>query len=626
MKMKNVNFIEQHIEKMVLAVTVLFFLVALWFFVLNSFSLEIRSRDGQKQVSVMEVETEIRKVAKRLEAALKDENSPLEVHAIQPYAQQFADRQIQQVIEHQAYQMALGESGVTLSDLEVGSEIHQQYLVGLPPAPQQLKAKYGQAVLLVADRMLEVIRQRFADDAHERAGTPRQAVGQYAALVAPAPPRDVGYVSVEAEFDMRLWVDQLQSAPQANRVPEGWWRSRQLLTDVLLERQSRDPATGQWTDETVVAPLPDALSFRHMHDQAFDWPREGIFIFDRLDDQIRPAQNEITRPRFVPITESPVWLPPGEARDDLTPRQQRDLHDILNAIESLEKRRSSVKQRLETRKPKPTATVSPRKLDEIKKLEEQLEEIESKLEKKQAERDELLGVEHIRKPGLPGPPGDRRIDPISRIPPRGRGLPDNEEDKPFEIRVWAHDPTVEPGMTYRYRLRVRVMNPLFRQQRLDAEQKKENFNRLALDSLPTAWSQPVSIEPQLQFFVVDADRKIRQATIEVYRMFNGQRRVETFNVGPGDTLGSTVNWQFDGAPRPVDMQIDALVVDVNTSVRSGLGNNAVLLYYDNRRQRLAQRLVAEDLRDPDLIRCRNQASQARADVEDQSVRAEPRQR
>jgi len=661
MKMKNINFIEKHIEKIVLAIAVIFFLSALWFFVFNSFSLEIRSSGGQKRVSVMEVETEIRGVAKKLDAALKDSKSPLKQLAIQPYAQQFADRQDRSVIEHKAYSMPLGEGGLRQSDIEIDFGGHRQFLVARPAAPQELKVKYGRAVLLPPDQMLEEIMKRYDDDAHERDDSPRQALAEYAALGTQTSPRDVNYVSVEAEFNMSQWVVQLQSAPRANRVHDGWWRSRQLLTDVVLERQSRDASSGQWADDTVVSPLPDALSFRHMYDQAFDWDRQDIS--DRLN-QIQLAQDQITQPRFAPLTNSLVWFPPGEVRDDLTSTQQRELRAILNEIEFLEKRRSNLKQRLDSRKLKsktatsdrrydrdssrrlkkpalrkqnasgPDAPVSAKGRENIQKLEDQLKAIDFDLEEERAKKDELLGEEVVSLPGQ----SNSKEGPIRRsgfgenMPwsnPSGGGLvtSGNVKDKAYKIRVWVHDLMVEPGVTYRYRLRVRVMNPLFRQQRLTERQKSENYNRLSLDSHATVWSKPVHIDPRLQFFVVDTDRSMRQATVEVYCMFNGQRQMEVFKVVPGDTIGSTVHWPFNGESRAVDMQIDALVVDVSTSTRLGImGNNTMLLYYDRLRQQLDQRFVADDLKDPNLIRLQNEVSQARSEEKDQSVHAGSRWR
>ena len=633
MKMKNIKFIEKHIEKIVLAIAGVFFLSALWFFVFNSFSLEISSSGGKKRVSVMEVETEIRGVAKKLDAALKDSKSPLKQLAIQPYAQQFTARQGRAVIEHKAYSMPLGEGGLRQSDIEIDVGGHRQFQMAQPVAPQELKVKYGQAVLQVPDQMLEEIRRRYDDDAHERDDLPSQALAEYAALGTQTSPRDVNYVSVEAEFDMSHWVAQLQSSPRANRVHDGWWRSRQLLTDVVLERQSRDVRSGQWADDVVVAPLPDALSFRHMYDQTFNWDHQDIS--DRLN-QIQHAQDQIARPRFAPITDSLVWLPPGEVRDDLTPTQQRELRDILNGIESLERRRINLRRRLDSRqlKPKvatpvkrydrnssqrlknptqerqgasgPNALVSGKGREDIRKLEDQLKEIEFDLEEQRSKKGELLG-ENMPHSNLSG--GDLVA-------------PSDVKDNAYKIGVWAHDLTVEPGITYRYRLRVRVLNPLFRQQRLTERQKSEHYNRLSLDSHATVWSKPVHIDPRLQFFVVGADRSMRQATVEVYCMFNGQRQVEAFKVAPGDTIGGTVHWPLNGELQAVNMQIDALVVDVGTSTRLGsMGDNAVLLYYDRLRQQLDRRFIADDLKDPNLIRLKNEVSQARTEEKDQSVHA-----
>ena len=141
-----------------------------------------------------------------------------------------------------------------------------------------------------------------------------------------------------------------------------------------------------------------------------------------------------------------------------------------------------------------------------------------------------------------------------------------QEDRWFNqaVRIWAHDITVEPGGRYRYKLVASVVNPLFAETNLAPEQREANRDRLllrpdeqAIDEMP--WTDPVDVDPVLQFFLVDGNVSIGLAEIEVWRPYNGRWVVGAFSLRPGDRIGGEGE-SVGGST--IDLTLDALLVDI----------------------------------------------------------------
>jgi hypothetical protein len=110
------------------------------------------------------------------------------------------------------------------------------------------------------------------------------------------------------------------------------------------------------------------------------------------------------------------------------------------------------------------------------------------------------------------------------------------------IVVWAHDLGVKPGEQYRYRAVAKAYNPFFTNASLLVDAQKKLGDGFTLDTVASPWSEPFRVSPPVAFFVVDAQAGegrlgIGQATVEVYRYFDGQRRKERFTIQPGDAIG-----------------------------------------------------------------------------------------
>jgi hypothetical protein len=120
------------------------------------------------------------------------------------------------------------------------------------------------------------------------------------------------------------------------------------------------------------------------------------------------------------------------------------------------------------------------------------------------------------------------------------GLPD--------IDIIAHDDTIEAGKTYRYKMRYRLLNPVFKAVRIAPPELTKEF---AIVSPWTAWSQPVTMRSKVEFFLAHLGGD--KADFDVFEWINGKMVKSTIAASAGDAIGKT-GWS---------------VVDVRGSGRKG---------------------------------------------------------
>ena len=147
---------------------------------------------------------------------------------------------------------------------------------------------------------------------------------------------------------------------------------------------------------------------------------------------------------------------------------------------------------------------------------------------------------------------------------------DNGTDESALI-VWAHDLTVKPGETYRYRATVNVYNPFFGK-RINLSNDQENLaDSFTLASAASEWSSEITIESRLQLYIIRASASgqkssrngslgLGQATAEVFRYYDGRQWMKTFKVQPGEHIGG-IEMQRDAALE-VDFSTGKYVLDI----------------------------------------------------------------
>ncbi len=688
MKIKNAKFYELHIEKIVLGAAAVFSLAAIGLYAFNSFDVEVRVDRKTTKLSPTELEKQIQSKAKKLKGALGGKQSVLKDVKVVDYQEAFARRQAVMQRQAEAFPVPFGDSALD-PRIDVTRRDDAVFVVAEPPAPTDLRRRADYAVLMANEDMFFEVQARLAmlsREGDQAPADPQPPVMNYAKLVPEEGPRDFWYVSFEADFDFEQWTEQIEQVDLDKRVPRGWWQGRQLVTDVVVERQAMDPLTGRWPmddDFEVVDALPDSVKamFRPMHDRR-QWDAESA---GQVLRDIRLLQSEIALARFAPVTEIRPWQPFDEATRELSEDEERELNRIQTQIRSLQKRITRARQNLlqrqadEERKrergdlqqgrkqARPVKDAGPgigrgnkRRdddgrdrvrpiLDPVQKAQQELEVLEFQLtealdkkllllhpelaEEEQPEdqprpragapRGGLGGI--AMRPGVGGglnPFGHRgglggvrrpRFD-LGMAGQRGPIGQDGEEQEPQKMKLIAHDITVRPGVTYRYRLRVRVLNPLFQQNRLIKEQLENEAKQLAVDSQPTPWSEPISIEPRLQFFVMSVRQSDGTAKVLVYGVHNGRRHREEFTISPGDPIGGPVSFETLDDTEEMDMYIGAVAVDVEQRPAK-VGNNHVLMYFDQDNQTLDERIAEVDRNNPKRYQLDNEILEAEEQLE-----------
>jgi hypothetical protein len=608
MKLKHVNFFDLHAEKLILAAAILFSgLVLLSYFLVSPFTLTTGWGTGMRPE---QTEQTVLRKAIELEQQIRPEApSPLPEISIPPYTEMFRQRMARAPVQVDQFD-PLSEPG--LQDNMMGTSLAGPVplTVPRPPAPHSVSAKTGFGVLLNKTALAE----SYAKESPYEAGS-REALQYgwrvseaFSALVPEQEPRDFRYATVVGVFDLEAWRRKLRSSGTDGVIPERWWRTMLDLTDVLLERQTYDPETGQWGQTVAIPILPGQLSFR---DVPPDWPSKEQA--QQVVRRIKNSQDQIARPPFVPMTEAARWDPPdleavvegslgasgavrrlSEEIDRLTEQLSRlqilaqnsaPAADMFHVTQGSTPNVADQPTRPASETTGPGARVSsggggggdsPSRGE----LLAQVSRVNQQLAEKTGARDRLLA--RIDAAGAAAPPSLTSNTP--------RPYPPAAED---QIAFWAHDITVRPGATYRYRVRVSVLNPLFQQEQLVEEQRRAYAGKLSLESTPSDWTPPVEVEPDHYFFLVGGTPRQQEATIEVWHVYNGRPRSDTLQLHPGDPIQVLLPYAAisPAAPQP------SIVVDVLETTR-GSGRlarkNIEMIYLDTQTGRLNRRTVETD--------------------------------
>jgi len=107
------------------------------------------------------------------------------------------------------------------------------------------------------------------------------------------------------------------------------------------------------------------------------------------------------------------------------------------------------------------------------------------------------------------------------------------------ILFWAHDDTVEPSKTYRYRVRLGVFNPVAGTNKL-SEQSMSQKNKVILWSDFSDVTEPVEIPGRSYFFARDIQEAAKTITVTVCQYVLGHWYTEDFKVRGGEVIGDVV--------------------------------------------------------------------------------------
>ncbi len=229
-------------------------------------------------------------------------------------------------------------------------------------------------------------------------------------------------------------------------------------------------------------------------------------------------------------------------------------------------------------------------------------------------RGEFFDPEFVRpgtgRPRLPGQPGY----------PGRPGGPEEGDGTLQPIKFWTHDVDVKPGGTYRYRVVYRVINPLFNKEEQLIEPLRPQAAKLEQESVESEWTQPITIEPPVRFFVEDVRPETATVTWGIYRIYNGYRLHKQFTTRPGDPIGKPVEVEVKddqggaAGKEVVDLSVPQLLLDLKTPARQagaiGFRGPMTVLVADSNQGTVSTRDPVADRENPDRIRLFNEATGA----------------
>lgn len=183
--------------------------------------------------------------------------------------------------------------------------------------------------------------------------------------------------------------------------------------------------------------------------------------------------------------------------------------------------------------------------------------------------------------------------------------------------VWYHDTTVEPGKTYRYRMRVNLWNRYVG--RIHNVADEQDAKRTTISGEWSIPSAPVTVAPETYFFVRSANESSGTARVDVWRWIDGFWRKASFEVAVGDVIAGKdrvevyvkqgeqwvpedKEFEFDTGAIVLDIQYDVPVlarrVTNNAAFDYRETDSVVITYIDPADGQVKQRIAAYDRYDP----------------------------
>jgi hypothetical protein len=172
--------------------------------------------------------------------------------------------------------------------------------------------------------------------------------------------------------------------------------------------------------------------------------------------------------------------------------------------------------------------------------------------------------------------------------------------------VWAHDETVEPGKTYRYKMRMRVKNPVYRTN-MAKDPALANYLELPIDKDKSwsEWSKPIEVKPRVQIFLAGGaagNNSLVRFDAFLYKNGKVNKPAQAIAVTPGDMVGGPDK-------SGLDYTTGFTVVDIRT-----VGNDCrVTLVDENGAQKV--RYFKADSSDPSRKELEQQNAKEKAETD-----------
>lgn len=645
----SVSFIEQHVEKGVLGIAVLFMLgLGVFFLGLGPNKVEY----GGQKVTPRELDEAILRQAQGVQQAYK--NAQPKAEPVPTYAaklrQQF-------------------EAGIFGTD------------PNLPPLPRELRvvAQFGQPLPSSeakddTDRDVTLVTPLKPHSLVARTGIslvlrqPATLPGEEPAAGAPPDadePSELSWVSVGAYFPLE--------AEQRDMIKAGYagHRAKVYLVGVDVQRQEMT-ASGEFGDWVDVEPSR-AMPKLEIPDPVYDNKTGELLNQAELDQKfalVAASQQQLIQSAYYLVTAGDQWeIPPLPGHE---PKEEEVDEGAAKPVRDPNKPQPGVQKPPPPPPPAPTgggrmgpagggggrggiggggrggrggigggapapapgAQQPPPRSDEAK---ENLRQARAAREKKEWE--EVLRLAQAVENSAEATTGEksqaaRLVKEAEKAIAAATRIQHVAQREPLEFvknpsgdnepAVWTHDDSVQPGKTYRYRMRVKVWNRYVG--RKSALRDPAQADRTVLEGEWSLPSLPITVAPKQHFFVRSQAFGEPAASVDVFTWHKGTWRKEDFKVRVGDVIGGPVEAKSaDAGKETVDFSTHALVLDLRTEepvvFRRAAGKEGefayrdakslVLTYLDPADGQVKERIADVDRVDPLYKKLKDEAESAK---------------
>ncbi len=467
-------------------------------------------------------------------------------------------------------------------------------------------------------------------------------------VLPPAAPYDISWITASVMFDFGAVKKQFsEPGPNGEAPLPAKWTERVDFIDVKFERE--ELVGGKWEKSNLLTPIPGQVTVRPRLAGRIDSAAREEILWT-----ISQGRTSLIQPEFYSGSAA-AWAPPNKETNvkvdaessanpdakklaDLQARLKRKLAEVDRISEKMKEASCPEEAPPEApAPPKPGGAKPPKggapapgpgagagfgessgkgvrdpnkgSETECKKMRATLNRLKKQVAETQAAIDKLT-------PATP----EKTDAPVVVVPEAVKDV----------LQIWAHDITVQPGKTYRYRATIEIYNPLFAR-KLDLIPAQQNMaEKFTLASMASEWSAPILAEPPLRFFITSA-KSASQSTavvgpgtglagVEVYRYRDGRWWSDTFSVGPGQRIGGVRNGA-KGSDKPIDFGTDWFLLDIipdNTPEEADLGRSwgaaTVVLQSLSDDSLMQQRIPRVDYTSPNRSYLNGEAKSAEEEV------------
>ncbi len=419
-------------------------------------------------------------------------------------------------------------------------------------------------------------------------------------------PNDLDLVTVEAKLDVSgLYTSFNESFAGPAVKPQ--WRDPCLANPVCAAVQlqrSRKLADGGWSDWQDVSRLKidNMTSLLKVIERVEDLPRGGMKVRLLQYNNLEVMSNILHPAAYDIASAEEQWFPPSLHEKFVYQMKEQKLAERREELEKVkQEREEKLEEARRNRRDSGRTATSDRQsssgggsnwmsggrgggssLESVRREQPSREERNKEKEELRLRREQEKETDE---------------DPVSQLDQLQITSRSQLEEMTEPLLFWSHDDTVEPGNTYRYRVRLGVFNPLAGTSKLKSD--SESYKDKVIIWSNFAEAGTIDIPGRLYFFATDIREAVNSVFVEVFRYAKGYWYSKRYIVEAGEVIGkldvpeeeSNEDIEKQGSqaasvliPETVDFRTKAVMVDTAavedwTGGRSLRPRNYFNMYY-----------------------------------------------